>query len=74
MKSMTLTTTHGPIPTNILALAVDINSRVGDQDITVTIHDGATGREYTVQPTERRTQNDAQRSHRGCRALRASNA
>lgn len=64
MKSMTLTTTREPIPADILALAVDINNRVGDQNITITIHDGTTGRNYTVQPTERRNRNEVRTSHR----------
>ena len=74
MKSMTLTTTVGVIPTNIIELATEINSRIGDQNITVCIHDEVTGREYKLEPTERRNQHDAKRSDRSRRTLCAGNS
>lgn len=58
MKSMTLTTTKKPIPASIIDLATIINSRIGDQNITVTIHDETTGRAYVLKPTERRNSDD----------------
>lgn len=58
MKSMKLTTTNEPIPASILAIAVDINSRIGDQNITVTIHDEKTGREYRIEPHGRREKDE----------------
>lgn len=72
MKSMTLTTTREPIPASILALAVDISSRIGDQDITVTIRDDKTGREYLIEPIERRKQNAENNKTQLARGIRAS--
>lgn len=74
MKSMTLTTTVGVIPTSIIELATEINSRIGDQNITVCIHDEVTGREYKLEPNERRNQHDTQRSDRSRRTLCAGNS
>lgn len=58
MKSMTLTTTVGAIPASIIELATEINNRIGDQNITVCIHDEVTGREYKLEPTERREKDE----------------
>lgn len=54
MSMMTLRAkATGGIPLEIIKLASQIGANVGDQDITVTIHDETTGREYTLSPEGR---------------------
>lgn len=69
MKSMTLTTCDTSIPRNILELAADINNKLGDQNFTVAIRDEDTGREYLVEPHERRMSHDVERGNRSRRTL-----
>lgn len=74
MKSMTLTTCGTSIPRNILELAAEINNKLGDQNFTVAIRDEDTGREYLIEPHERRMSHDVERGNRSRRTLCAHHA
>lgn len=74
MKSMTLTTCGTSIPRSILELAAEINNKLGDQNFTVAIRDEDTGREYLIEPHERRMSHDAERGNRSRRTLYARHA